>query len=499
MANLPRPNHPQSSSENQHSRGAGGEQTEKNALEIYQLKPPQWRLPIQLNRPDLGYPGLHPTHPGQHEDAITKSLVQWGFTAQMLVSTESFSAHQMIYKKITEEAAFNVSSSALSALIEARRRNSASSSYDTKSTMKVPGRVTLNEQKRENWLRELADTSVPLLKLSKNVPHGFKGEKLLEMLVSRKIDSSRATWYIRLIGLNEINAQRNKNELSHIRYTLSFTCEVCQFLQKQLAEVTVPLQINLSSSTTSLITTSSRLAAMNVRSKPRSSTLSDPETRKHWVAKWNQSRMLLKRLYFESLLDQPTFFKWIIDQLKLANLAQINFLLEIYHSVLDRFNLSSNLVRGFVETCLSQIRFINKQTATSYLTKLERRLRLAVQSAFIFCPENFVWPDLWISNKLLLEEIILANFSTGPEEQPCSPPIPLRELLKSDFYAVNWRVNELIGDVGIGTGMVGNIFTRRAQLVETVTRITPIAQSFIISTFSIHPWPVMWQYHSRTN
>lgn len=88
------------------------------------------------------------------------------------------------------------------------------------------------------------------------------------------------------------------------------------------------------------------------------------------------------------------------------------------------------------------------------------------QSAFISCPENFVWPDLWISNKLLLEEIILANFSTGSEEQPSSPPIPLREILKGDFYAVNWRVNELIGDVGIGTGIVGNIFTRRAQLVE---------------------------------
>ncbi|KAH9449729.1 hypothetical protein Pst134EB_020544 [Puccinia striiformis f. sp. tritici] len=101
------------------------------------------------------------------------------------------------------------------------------------------------------------------------------------MQVGRKIDCSRATWYIRLIGLNEINAQRNKNELSHVRYTLSFTSELCQFLQKQLAEVTVPLQMNLSSSTTSLIATSSRLAAMNVRSKPRSSTLSDPETRKH--------------------------------------------------------------------------------------------------------------------------------------------------------------------------------------------------------------------------
>ncbi|POW13388.1 hypothetical protein PSTT_03796, partial [Puccinia striiformis] len=449
---------------------------ENGCLTVYQLKPPEWRLPTQLNRPELGHPGLHPTHIGQHEDASTKSLVQWGFSAQMLVSTESFSAHQMIYKKITDEAGFNVSSAALSALSrpgEGFVQLVASS--DTKSTIKVPGRVTLNEQKRENWLRELADDSVPLLKLSKNVPHGFKGEKLLEMLVSRKIDCSRATWYIRLIGLNEINAQRNKNELSHIRYTLSFTSELCQFLQKQLAEVTVPLQMNLSSSTTSLITTSSRLAAMNVRSKPRSSTLSDPETRKHWVAKWNQSRMLLKRLYFESLLDQPTFFKWIIDQIKVANLAQINFLLEIHHSVLDRFNLSSNLVRGFVEACLLQIRFITKQTGTSYLSKLERRLKLAVQSAFIFCPDNFVWPELWISNKLLLEEIILTPIisTNNNSSEHNAQTHHLKEMFKGDFHAVNWRVSELIG-----TGIVENIFTRRAQLVEILRQLHRLQRLF---------------------
>ncbi|KAI7949436.1 hypothetical protein MJO28_008257 [Puccinia striiformis f. sp. tritici] len=466
--------HPQSLIKPNQTEQTGTSTNENGCLTVYQLKPPEWRLPTQLNRPELGHPGLHPAHIGQHEDASTKSLVQWGFSAQMLVSTESFSAHQMIYKKITDEAGFNVSSAALSALIEARRRFCAISSYDTKSTIKVPGRVTLNEQKRENWLRELADDSVPLLKLSKNVPHGFKGEKLLEMLVSRKIDCSRATWYIRLIGLNEINAQRNKNELSHIRYTLSFTSELCQFLQKQLAEVTVPLQMNLSSSTTSLITTSSRLAAMNVRSKPRSSTLSDPETRKHWVAKWNQSRMLLKRLYFESLLDQPTFFKWIIDQIKVANLAQINFLLEIHHSVLDRFNLSSNLVRGFVEACLLQIRFITKQTGTSYLSKLERRLKLAVQSAFIFCPDNFVWPELWISNKLLLEEIILTPIisTNNNSSEHNAQTHHLKEMFKGDFHAVNWRVNELIGEVGSGTGIVENIFTRRAQLVEILDSYT---------------------------
>ncbi|KAA1087203.1 RNA polymerase II mediator complex subunit [Puccinia graminis f. sp. tritici] len=332
---------------------------DSSELEIYHSNHPTGDYPPSLTAPSSAIQAYIP--PTLVNMKMQSRIVgPMGYSCRIgFHRPESFSAHQMIYKKITDEAAFNVSSSALAALIEAR----------------LPGRVTLNEQKRENWLRELADSSVPLLKLSKNVPHGFKGEKLLEMLVSRKIDSSRATWYIRLIGLNEI------------------------FLQKQLAEVTVPLQTNLSSSTTSLITTSSRLAAMNVRSKP--------------------SRMLLKRLYFESLLDQPTFFKWLIDQLRLANLAQINFLLEIHHSVLDRFNLSSNLVRGFVEACLFQIRF-----------------------AQAGCSDD-------ISS-------LKHNSQTNQ----------LREILKGDFYAVNWRVNELIGDVGVGTGIVGNIFRRRVQLVE---------------------------------
>ncbi|KAI7948897.1 hypothetical protein MJO29_010562 [Puccinia striiformis f. sp. tritici] len=425
--------HPHSLKPNQTEK-TGTSTTEKGCLTVYQLKPPEWRLPTQLNRPELGHPGLHHTHIGQHEDASTKSLVQRGFSAQMLLSTESFSAHQMIYKKITDEAGFNGPGEGFLQLAA------------------MPGRVTLNEQKRKNLLRELADDSVPLLKLSKNVPRGFKGEKLLEMQVGRKIDCSRATWYIRLIGLNEINAQRNKNELSHVRYTLSFTSELCQFLQKQLAEVTVPLQMNLSSSTTSLIATSSRLAAMNVRN----------------------SRMLLKRLYFESLLDQPTLFKWLIDQIKVANLAQINFLLEIHHSVLDHFNLSSNLVRGFVEACLLQIRFITKQTGTSYLSKLERRLKLAVQRTFIFCPDNFVWPELWISTKFLLEEIMLTPIiSTNSNPFEHNPQTRhLREMFKGDFHAVNWRVSELIGEVGSGTGIVENIFTRRAQLVGILDSYT---------------------------
>ncbi|KAH9810188.1 hypothetical protein DFH28DRAFT_1184889 [Melampsora americana] len=457
----------------------------------YQLEPPNWRLPIQLNQPILGFPGLHPTHPGQQEDAITKSLVQSGFSARTL--TESFSAHQMIYKKLSDDSNFNLSSAGLSALIEARRRFCAINQYDIKSTIKIPGRVTLNDQKRENWLRELADPTVPLLKLSKNVPHGYKGEKLLEMLVQRRVEPVRAVWYIRLIGLNDIIAQRNKNDLMQIKYTITFTSELCQFLQKQLGEVTVPLQLNLSS-TASLITGSSRLAGMNVRSKLRSSTLSDPETRKSWVAKFTHTAQILKRLYIDSLLDKPTLFKWLVDQLKLANLAQVHFLLDIHQSVVDQFCLSSNLVRGFVEACLSQIRVINKQGSTSYLSNLELRLKLAVQSSFIICADNFVWPDLWMPNRVLLESIIMSCTSRSTPDtdtfQQTVSSVEVREMLRNDFFSVDWRVSEMVGDIGIGTGPPANTFTRRAQLVEILDGFSDYHDcSKLYYTYFLNPEP----------
>lgn len=61
---------------------------ERLGLHPYVLEPPDWRLPIQLNQPALGFPGLHPPHAGQQEDAITKSLVQGGFSARTLVGVE---------------------------------------------------------------------------------------------------------------------------------------------------------------------------------------------------------------------------------------------------------------------------------------------------------------------------------------------------------------------------------------------------------------------------
>lgn len=68
-------------------------------------------------------------------------------------------------------------------------------------------------------MQELAGGLIPLRKLARNVPHGFKGEKLLETLASKQVPFLRATWYIKIVGLSEMVT---KTTLFHFHMYLSF-------------------------------------------------------------------------------------------------------------------------------------------------------------------------------------------------------------------------------------------------------------------------------------
>lgn len=67
----------------------------------------------------------------------------------------------------------------------------------------MPSRVTLNDSKRQAWFADLANPDVPLYKLGKNVPHGAKGQDLLDLLQSNNVAIPRAVWFLRVFGANE--------------------------------------------------------------------------------------------------------------------------------------------------------------------------------------------------------------------------------------------------------------------------------------------------------
>lgn len=72
------------------------------------------------------------------------------------------------------------------------------------STYRLPPRYTLHDSKRLTFVADLANPAVPLHKLSKSIPHGFKGVELLEMLWANGVSLERGVWFVKVIGASEM-------------------------------------------------------------------------------------------------------------------------------------------------------------------------------------------------------------------------------------------------------------------------------------------------------
>ncbi|KAJ9475201.1 Mediator of RNA polymerase II transcription subunit 12 [Pseudozyma hubeiensis] len=257
--------------------------------EAYQQERPPWRPPLHPAATDRGVPDLFPTKPGQSEDDMSQISVRKGFAARSHVQNESFSAHDAIYARLAAPDAIRTLSKWMDEIVQRRRQLDRASVAP--SQYKPPSRVTLNDAKLANYVKDLADPSVPLTRLSRSVPHGFRGEKLFEMLWAggalpssgaaataaansnylqsrmpatssastpsanasaaatpaprKSVDISRAVWFIRALGAAELSSLRNKSAATVIP---EITSNLCTWMAKQVAELNL-VQTAESSST----------------------------------------------------------------------------------------------------------------------------------------------------------------------------------------------------------------------------------------------------------
>lgn len=68
----------------------------------------------------------------------------------------------------------------------------------------------MTDTKRETWLKDLANPTTPLRRLSRTIPHGIRGKQLLEQCLGKKIPTARAAWLAKCVGANEIRAFKRK-------------------------------------------------------------------------------------------------------------------------------------------------------------------------------------------------------------------------------------------------------------------------------------------------
>ncbi|KAL1962441.1 hypothetical protein VTN77DRAFT_9712 [Rasamsonia byssochlamydoides] len=297
---------------------------------------------------------------GNHpEDVLSEQTTKQGHYDRTQVSqNESNTARPSLYAQLKHRSGLQVLSSVFAAALEKRQAHSKVASA---STFKPPPRVTLTDNKREAWLRDLANPSVPLRRLSRTIPHGIRGKVLLDQCLSKWIPIGRAVWLAKCVGANEIRAFRRKGTSGslalglEVKWVRDWTTTVQQFLEGVISSC----------------------------------------GKGDWKMKMTYAVRLAARLFFENLLDQDCYLDWYLSSLENASLDTLPIwllMLGIYWDHLVRFRKRG---RRLVELLLEKLRQATTTEPKELLKPLVDRISLLVRRLSREQTSSVVLPRSW--------------------------------------------------------------------------------------------------------
>ncbi|KAL9941055.1 hypothetical protein V8E36_000543 [Tilletia maclaganii] len=273
------------------STGQAAHAGARHSPHSYKLEPPDFRPYLHPFASGLETPDLYPPTLDQPEFSLDPHVTRDGLQSRSQIPSEAISVHGMIYERLSTPGVLSTLTSLLQNVMQARLPTQVGTSPGSTGiaahSFRPPNRVTLNDLKLGNYIRQLADPTVPLHRLARSVPHGSKGERLLDMLwlgapppvqqnnayasmsadalripsaaaaaaganagsnsgpglnapinIPTSVPIERAVWFIRVVGASELQSARNRAT----NYTAEFTSTVAVWLQKHLQELAVPLE-----------------------------------------------------------------------------------------------------------------------------------------------------------------------------------------------------------------------------------------------------------------
>lgn len=213
--------------------GGGVADSQSKDVQVYRLTGPDWRPRLHPGSETLGVPDVQSTRDNQAEDDISESSVKNGFSVPQAVGNETFSAHDMIFDRLKTKSLLTQLGDLFHEVVLRRDDLSSHRGAPAQLQFRPPQRVTLNEVKLAGYVKELADPDVPLRKLARSVPHGYRGERMLDMLWNggnltpamaaikaqgttgtgsanppHSVTIDRAIWFVRVVGSSEIVSVR---------------------------------------------------------------------------------------------------------------------------------------------------------------------------------------------------------------------------------------------------------------------------------------------------
>ena len=314
--------------------------------------------------------GFFPWTGKDKEDVLNESNVKYGYFDRPPNPPEK----EMGTAKTALQAAFKhrCSLDFLSVLFGlALERKGKHGVLSSTSNFRPPPRVTLTEAKRKAWLADLANPDVPLRRLSRTIPQGIRGQSLLDQCLSNVVPISRALWFIKCVGANEIRTLKRKGPGgaltggSESKWLKEWTAFVGQFLESVLQQSTQP----------------------------------------EWKNSMQYAIRLSSQLYLENLVDRDLYLDWVTKSFANTDHDRAPFfllLVRLYMPDIIRFRRRSRRLASALIEKLNLARTTHEELLEPLISNLKTIIRIFAMSR----PICFVMPEKWSLCKDALQDCL---------------------------------------------------------------------------------------------
>ena len=308
----------------------------------------------------------HPWQGNHPEDQLSEQTVKSGFQNKPLISNETNTARPSLWNHLKNKQGLSTLSQLFVTVLDKRQ---TAGRLTAPSTFKPPPRIVFTAPRREQWLQELANSSVVLRRFSKTIPHGIVGKGLLDACLTNNIPVARAVWLAKCVGSNELRSLKRKgantsapigNEHKWVR---EWTINVEQWVDGVLS-----------------------LCGQEL-----------------WSAKIHYAIRLSAALFNEQLLDLDHFLSWILSSLEDAPIERLPFwllLVQTYWKHLVSARRRGRRLAGSIFKCLKSA---SAGDEPDLLRPVIERLQALATMLAVAHKGCMILPELWPTYKQLLQ------------------------------------------------------------------------------------------------
>ncbi|KAJ2741965.1 hypothetical protein GGI20_004817 [Coemansia sp. BCRC 34301] len=259
---------------------------------------------------DFGHADFYPARAGQSESQLSERSIRYGYVDVPRVDYEHASGHEVVYERLQDARVFQELQAFAAGTAQ---RQWARGSIASADLPRLSNRIVRSDERRDEWLRSLANARVPLSILANSMPFGLRGERLLECLRAHHVPLQRALWAIRLTGVYEmVGMQTRAPDHASLKglesqYTVQWSKHFTQFLEH-----------TLDSAPTGAADMSAAPTPSNMAATPSNAAALAPGASLSWPRGWEFCLALLHAQYSQGLLDQRHLVSWLVGQFRHA-------------------------------------------------------------------------------------------------------------------------------------------------------------------------------------